>query len=84
MRARERELMSGRIHNPTELLQISEEVDHMKARLATEEDAELELMEEAERADAEPASFLAKLHFFGNRSVERPTWYRMATSAKSR
>lgn len=51
MRARERELMSGRIHNPTELLQISEEVDHMKARLATEEDAELELMEEAERAD---------------------------------
>jgi uncharacterized protein len=53
MRARERELMSGRIHNPTELLQMSEEVDHMKARLATEEDAELELMEEGERADAE-------------------------------
>ena len=55
MRARERELMSGRIHNPTELLQMSEEVDHMKARLATEEDAELELMVEAERADSEVA-----------------------------
>jgi predicted nucleic acid-binding Zn-ribbon protein len=55
MRARERELMSGRIHNPTELLQISEEVEHMKARLATEEDAELRLMEEAEDAEAELA-----------------------------
>ena len=55
MRARERELMSGRIHNPTELLQMSEEVDHMKARLATEEDAELQLMEEAEGADSEVA-----------------------------
>ena len=55
MRARERELMSGRIRNPTELLQMSEEVDHMKARLASEEDAELQLMEEAEGADAEVA-----------------------------
>jgi predicted nucleic acid-binding Zn-ribbon protein len=55
MRARERELMSGRIRNPTELMQISEEVDHMKARLADEEDQELALMEDAERADAEVA-----------------------------
>ena len=61
MRARERELMSGRIHNPTELLQISEEVDHMKARLATEEDAELQLMEEAERADGEVARLQREL-----------------------
>ena len=53
MRARERELMSGRIRNPTELMQMSAEVDHMKARLADEEDAELRLMEEAEQADAE-------------------------------
>jgi len=53
MRARERELMSGRIRNPTELMQMSEEIDHMKARLADEEDAELELMEEAERSDSE-------------------------------
>jgi predicted nucleic acid-binding Zn-ribbon protein len=55
MRARERELMSGRIRNPTELMQISEEVDHMKARLADEEDAELALMEDAEQADGEVA-----------------------------
>jgi predicted nucleic acid-binding Zn-ribbon protein len=53
MRARERELMSGRIHNPTELMQMSEEVNHMKARLATEEDEELELMEQSERADGD-------------------------------
>jgi predicted nucleic acid-binding Zn-ribbon protein len=53
MRARERELMSGRIRNPTELMQMSDEVDHMKARLADEENQELALMEDAERADAE-------------------------------
>jgi predicted nucleic acid-binding Zn-ribbon protein len=53
MRARERELMSGRVRNPTELMQLSAEVDHMKARLADEEDAELELMEESERAEEE-------------------------------
>src|SRR5438105_6843335 len=53
MRARERELMSGRIRNPTELMQMSEEIEHMKARLADEENAELELMEEAESSDGE-------------------------------
>ncbi len=51
MRARDRELMSGRIRNPTELTQLSTEVEHMKARLAVEEDAELELMEEVEARD---------------------------------
>ena len=61
MRARERELMSGRIHNPTELLQMSEEVDHMKARLAVEEDAELQLMEEAESADGDVGRLKAEL-----------------------
>jgi predicted nucleic acid-binding Zn-ribbon protein len=61
MRARERELMSGRIRNPTELMQISEEVDHMKARLADEEDEELALMEDAEQADAEVARVEAAL-----------------------
>jgi predicted nucleic acid-binding Zn-ribbon protein len=59
MRARERELMSGRIRNPTELMQMSEEVDHMKARLADEEDQELALMEDAEAADAEVARLAA-------------------------
>jgi len=43
--------MSGRIRNPTELMQMSEEVQHMKARLADEEEAELRLMEDAEIAD---------------------------------
>jgi hypothetical protein len=50
---RERELMSGRIRNPTELMQMSEEVAHMKARFAAEEEAELALMEAAESADAQ-------------------------------
>ena len=51
LRSREKELMSGRIRNPTELMQMSEEVQHMKARFAEEEEAELHLMEEAESAD---------------------------------
>lgn len=51
LRTREKELMSGRIRNPTELMQMSEEVQHMKARFAEEEDAELRLMEDADAAD---------------------------------
>ena len=51
MRDRDRELMSGRIHNPTELTKLSTEVQHMKERLSVEEDAELELMEEVEARD---------------------------------
>ena len=51
LRSREKELMSGRIRNPTELMQMSDEVAHMKARFAEEEDAELRLMEEGEAAD---------------------------------
>jgi predicted nucleic acid-binding Zn-ribbon protein len=51
LRTREKELMSGRIRNPTELMQMSEEVAHMKARFADEEDAELRLMEDADAAD---------------------------------
>ncbi len=51
LHARERELMSGKIRNPTDLLQMSDEVKHMKARFAEEEEAQLTLMEEAETAD---------------------------------
>jgi predicted nucleic acid-binding Zn-ribbon protein len=51
LRTREKELMSGRIRNPTELMQMSEEVSHMKARFREEEDAELKLMEDADAAD---------------------------------
>lgn len=49
MKAREKELMSGRIRNPTELMQMSDEVGHMKTALAAEEEQELVVMEEAER-----------------------------------
>src|SRR5579864_4456240 len=51
LHSRERELMSGRIRNPTELLQMSDEVAHMKAAFAAEEEAQLTLMEQAEAAD---------------------------------
>jgi predicted nucleic acid-binding Zn-ribbon protein len=53
LRGRQSELMSGRVRNPTELMQMSSEVDHMRDRLRTEEDAELELMEQLEAAEAE-------------------------------
>jgi predicted nucleic acid-binding Zn-ribbon protein len=53
MHQRDRELMSGRIRNPTELSKLSDEVDHMRTRIATEEDAELALMEELEARDSE-------------------------------
>jgi predicted nucleic acid-binding Zn-ribbon protein len=51
LRAREKELMSGRIRSPSELLQMSDEVKHMKERFAEEEEAEMRLMEEADAAD---------------------------------
>ena len=51
LRKREKELMSGRIRNPTELMQMSTEVAHMKARFAEEEEVELRLMEDADAAD---------------------------------
>ena len=51
LRTRERDLMSGRIRNPTELMQLSEEVQHLKASFADEEEAELRLMEEGELAE---------------------------------
>jgi predicted nucleic acid-binding Zn-ribbon protein len=51
LRSREKELMSGRIRNPTELMQMSDEVAHMRARFAEEEEAELRIMEDAEAAD---------------------------------
>ncbi len=61
LRTREKELMSGRIRNPTELMQMSNEVAHMKARFAEEEDAELHLMEEGEAADEAARSVASNL-----------------------
>src|SRR5260370_40238055 len=51
LRSREKDLMSGRRRNPTELMQMSEEVKHMKARFVEEEDADLQLMDDAEVPD---------------------------------
>jgi predicted nucleic acid-binding Zn-ribbon protein len=51
LRSRERELMSGRIRSPGELMKLDEEVRHLRASLSTEEDAEIELMEQEERLD---------------------------------
>lgn len=59
--SRERELMSGRIGNPTELMKLSAEVDHLKETLSASEDQELELLEDAERQDEELASLQAAL-----------------------
>jgi len=61
LRSREKQLMSGRIHNPTELMQMSDEVAHMKARFREEEEAELQLMEDADAADAAVRNALAEL-----------------------
>lgn len=74
LRSRERELMSGRIRNPTELLQMSDEVAHMKARFAEEEEAELRLMEEADAADESVRNAKRDLEEARRRSAdEEPT-----------
>jgi predicted nucleic acid-binding Zn-ribbon protein len=61
MKGHERELMSGRIRSPSDLTKMSEEVGHMKSRLAEEEDRELELMTALESADADLAAAQAEL-----------------------
>src|SRR6266849_5866927 len=69
LRSREKELMSGRIRNPTELMQMSEEVRHMKARFVEEEDAELRLMEDAEIADEAMRAATAELNAARNQAA---------------
>ena len=56
MKSHEKELMSGRIRSPSDLTKMSEEVGHMKARLAEEEDREFDLMAALESADTEVAA----------------------------
>src|SRR5260370_16133586 len=51
MRWREKELMSGRIRSPTDLMQLSEEVKHLKTSFAEVEEVQLRLMDDAEAAD---------------------------------
>ena len=60
-RAREAELMSGRVRNPTELMQMSQEVEHAKAMVRDEEDRELDLMAQAEEAEAALAKATTEL-----------------------
>jgi uncharacterized protein len=61
LRMRERDLMSGRIRNPTELMQLNQEVEHMRASFVKEEAAELELMEEGEAAEEQVREASARL-----------------------
>jgi predicted nucleic acid-binding Zn-ribbon protein len=61
LRGRERELMSGRIRNPTELMKMNEEVDHLKAAVREQEDGELELMERQEALEADLARLGSEL-----------------------
>jgi predicted nucleic acid-binding Zn-ribbon protein len=84
LRSREKELMSGRIRNPTELMQMSEEVAHMKARFAEEEDAELHLMEDAEVADEAVRAAAANLEEARTLSAgEEPTLKEDLEAARS-
>ncbi len=55
LRGRERELMSGRIRNPTELMKLNDEVDHLRAAVRQQEDTELELMERQEALESDLA-----------------------------
>jgi len=84
LRTREKELMSGHIRNPTELMQMSEEVAHMKARFAEEEDAELRLMEDADSADEAVRAASANLAEARSRSAaEEPELKEELEAARS-
>jgi predicted nucleic acid-binding Zn-ribbon protein len=61
LRGRERELMSGRIRNPTELTRLNDEVDHLKVALRVHEDGELELMERQEALEGDLARLRREL-----------------------
>lgn len=52
MRSHETELMSGRIRNPSDLMQMSTEVEHMKAALKEEEEREFEVMGALDEAES--------------------------------
>jgi len=74
LRSREKELMSGRIRNPTELMQMSDEVKHMKSRFEEEEEVQLRLMEESEAADEDVRETTAHLEEARRRAAfEQPS-----------
>jgi predicted nucleic acid-binding Zn-ribbon protein len=70
LRARERELMSGRINNPTELMKLDHEVRQLRSAVSSEEDAELELMEEQERVEGQVQRLGAALRAAEERMAE--------------
>jgi predicted nucleic acid-binding Zn-ribbon protein len=61
MRGRERELMSGRIASPSELMKLDQEVSHLRSAVAEAEDGELTLMEESESLDRRVGELTARL-----------------------
>ena len=61
LRGREKEMMSGRVRNPTELMKMNEEVQHLKVALGQEDDATLELMERQETLEADIARLTGEL-----------------------
>src|SRR5207247_8785095 len=67
---RQKELMSGRIRNPAELIQMSDEVAHMRARFVEEEEAQLRIMEDAEAADESVRSATKELEDATRTSTE--------------
>ena len=84
LRTRERELMSGRIRNPTELMQLNEEVQHLKTSFAEEEEAELRLMEEGELAEQAVVEASSRLQDARSRSAaDEPALRRELESLQS-
>jgi len=59
-RSHEQRLYSGAIHNARELSDLSQELDHLKSRLAIEETEELELLQAVEDAAREVEAALAQ------------------------
>ena len=69
LRTREKELMSGRIRSPSELMQMSDEVQHMKARFEQEEADQLQLMEDAEATEDQARAAVSTLEAARKRSA---------------
>ncbi len=93
LRSREKELMSGRIRNPTELMQMSEEVKHMKARYVEIADdtmsaATAELEAARARAAAEAPGLRGELEAFGSEleeveSAKEQIWDEVPAAART-
>lgn len=83
LRARERELMSGHVKNPSELIQMAAEVEHMKQALGQEEEGELGLIEETEKIDDEIAALNSRLDDLRRARAEAEPALLLEVEAKS-